>query len=127
MATYNMKETAKIAGCTYRQLGYWCEKGVFGRRFQTHGSGHQKEFTPKDIEIVMVLTKLSKIIKGATNNSNGVSVKLMKQVAKWMHDNPLTRDVCLTMNERGKFSIARGPFGPYYINIARPIVKVSIL
>lgn len=125
--TYNMKETTKIAGCSYRQLGYWCKKGVFGRRFQAYGSGHQKEFYPPDLEIVMVLTKLSKIIKAATNNSGGVSIKLMKQVAKWMHDNPNTTDICLVMNERGKFSITRGPFGPYYIKIARPRIAISRL
>lgn len=41
-------ETCQIAGCTYRQLDYWCRRGVLNNN--AAGSGSRRTFTDEEIE-----------------------------------------------------------------------------
>ena len=101
MKTYNMKEAAKVAGCSYRQLGYWCKHGVFGPKFQKTGSGYEKEFTRRDLEMVFVVARAANVAKAFTNRNN-TDLALLKRIVKTLKKNPYVRCIFVVVNDKGK-------------------------
>lgn len=67
-------ELCKLAGCTYRQLDYWCREEIVELVVSAKGSGTQRAFDPAIIPKVMLLADISKAFHG--NPSPG----LLRQV-----------------------------------------------
>lgn len=56
--TFSAIETARLAGCTYRQLDYWTRVGYVEPNVGARGSGSRRRFTGRDVAVVRAVTKL---------------------------------------------------------------------
>lgn len=63
---YGSLEVVELAGCSYRQLDYWCRIGALGGG--ATGSGSRRQFTTTDVMVVRGLARLS--AAGLTNGSS---------------------------------------------------------
>lgn len=98
--TYNMQETARAIGCSYRQLGYWCKNNVFGPKFRAYGSGHPKEFTRSDIETAIVVARVATVAR-AFGVQRQTNVALLKRVVKWHKKNPRAIHLYIEVTRNG--------------------------
>lgn len=56
---------ARVAGCSYRQLDYWCRCGVLGpQHAQSVGSGGRRVFTGREVTLLRLCSLLSDLNAG---------------------------------------------------------------
>lgn len=65
-------QVCRMAGCSYRQLDYWVRCGAIRPDAEARGSGSQRGFTARQVEIVGVMAQLAGL---------GVPVRMLGEVA----------------------------------------------
>jgi len=58
-ATFSGPQTCSLAGITYRKLDYWCRIGVLRPAFPARGSGSQRRFDFRGVQVAWALGQLS--------------------------------------------------------------------
>lgn len=67
---YSTIEVAKLTGATYRQLDYYCRKGLVpGQPRYGTGSGNRRRWTDDQIEEVLLLVRASKLVNATLNEA----------------------------------------------------------
>lgn len=122
--TFNTKEVCKIAGCSVRQLTRWSAGGVLGNKFVGTGSGHRREYTVEDLEIIKVITKVSSFIAYLSENkktgSRGGSLSFLSYLVFWLRLNPPPGPIYISLFKNKTFNITKIPTGAeVYIKIVR--------
>lgn len=63
MVTYTSREVCKLAGCSYRQLDYWCRIGLLqSSAHEANGSGSRRLFEPADVQLAKRIRIASDLI-----------------------------------------------------------------
>ena len=57
MVTYRSSEVVRLTGCTYRQLDYWCRRGIIPGHGEADGSGSRRTFTAAHVDLIGRLTR----------------------------------------------------------------------
>lgn len=65
--TYTAGEVMALTGCTYRQLGYWSNRGYVEFVARGTGSGHRRLYSPAAVERVRDL-----VLRSAKLRSGGL-------------------------------------------------------
>lgn len=63
MTTYPSAVLVSEAGCTYRQLEYWCQVGWFGEQNVGMGTGRRRAFTEDDVVFARRLVEASRLAR----------------------------------------------------------------
>lgn len=61
VAMISSTEMCRLAGCSYRQLDYWCRQRVVtpAKAANGQGSGNQRRFTERQVRTVRLVTDLA--------------------------------------------------------------------
>jgi DNA-binding transcriptional MerR regulator len=54
-------EAARLAGCTYRQLDYWCRTDVLRPAIEANGSGSRRGYSPRQVQLLALATVCSSL------------------------------------------------------------------
>lgn len=52
-------EVCRLVGCSYRQLDYWCRRGLVWPAQPARGSGSQRRFDDEDLAVIGALNTLA--------------------------------------------------------------------
>lgn len=58
-ATFRGPQVCALAGISYRQLDYWCRSGLLRPPIPARGSGSQRAFDLREVQVAWVLGQLS--------------------------------------------------------------------
>lgn len=75
-------EIAELAGLTYRQVDYYCRKGVISPMVDTDGSGVPRLWHVDQVPALMALAAVSTALREAGGISRIGSVALFRRVAR---------------------------------------------
>lgn len=75
------RDVCAIAGCTYRQLDYWCSRGVFGHN-RSSGSGAYRAWPVSILEPVMAVADVVRAFHDLAGAFKGMSCDRLRQVAE---------------------------------------------
>lgn len=62
--TYRGPQACALAGCSYRQLDYWCRIELLRPPVAARGSGTQRRFDVREVQCAWVLAQLSQLGAG---------------------------------------------------------------
>lgn len=60
--TYSTVEVCRLTGATYRQLDYWCRKGLIPGLSTGHGSGSRRRWSREQIAEAILLLTASRMV-----------------------------------------------------------------
>lgn len=64
VAAFTSRDTCQVAGVTYRQLDYWVRMGLVHPPVPASGSGSQRLFDVREVQVVWALGQLSQLGQG---------------------------------------------------------------
>lgn len=77
-----------MAGCTYRQLDYWCRTGLVEPAMAARGSGSARQFDDGDVADVTAITELLRF---------GLGLSLVRRLTDVRAANAAVQDVRATI------------------------------
>jgi hypothetical protein len=71
LTSLDIVERCRDHRLTFRKLDYWCHHGLFGPHNASPGTGGRRHFTEEDLEVALVLSRVSLAIDNWTGGRGG--------------------------------------------------------
>ncbi len=92
-ALLSSADVCGLAGCSYRQLTYWCSTGVMAPTVPSRGSGTSRRFALLEAAIARVLTILA---------AHGADGTVLRRVAEWLTTDEAIWNCAVRVDRRGR-------------------------